>query len=231
MNTIVIHGSKQELFDRVALHLLRQNQQCRRPHHDYASGTCAYRSLDGKLACGIGGLISDELYDSELDEVRYPPVADHVRAGRLRFPDIDNDKVFLSHLQAIHDQHEPRDWLYQLREFASRHGLQTGAIDQFTNFHKLFYEALEAGNYPGLIVLLEDYHGISDREAGELLERLQPNTKHLESTMRQFGDLGKRYRQLEDQLRAQGEYIAELVAVNQELRANHSPSLSVAFYL
>jgi len=58
----MINLTKQETFDKVAVHLIKQGKQSVSGY----SGGCAYRGDNG-LRCAVGALIPDDLYDDEMD--------------------------------------------------------------------------------------------------------------------------------------------------------------------
>jgi hypothetical protein len=125
--------NKQELFDKVASHLLKQNK--RAATYD-GRGACRYRTDDG-LMCAAGCLIPDELYD----KVGMEGLAVHsmLRAtpalcSHLGLPsepsELMNDErlELLTALQGIHDGCEPEYWPYRLRHIAYDHHLDTAVL-------------------------------------------------------------------------------------------------------
>lgn len=58
--------TRQEIFDRVKAHLLAQGKKAGGYKGYYGSFVCQYRDDRGHK-CGVGGLIPDELYDSEME--------------------------------------------------------------------------------------------------------------------------------------------------------------------
>lgn len=122
--------SAQQIFDRVATHLLTQGRRSLRfrPGSSLPEG-CAYRGTEG-LRCAIGCLISDESYDPRMEgrSVHYL-VEDN--AGRATFPDLEPlwpHYELLRRLQKVHDESEPPFWLGQLRAIASEFGLSPSAV-------------------------------------------------------------------------------------------------------
>jgi hypothetical protein len=85
----------QEVFDAVARHLLTQGKQS----YSYERGECMYRG-DGNLKCAVGALISDDEYDSEMEE---KPVEDLHRKGMLPGR-LAPHLGLLERLQHAHDQ-------------------------------------------------------------------------------------------------------------------------------
>lgn len=120
---LVMALSKQQVFDKVALHLLKQNKRS----EESANGACLYRGPNGTM-CAVGCLIPDELYDSSTEETsaHYVITGDD-RLQKLFEPDVTRN-FFLGKLQSIHDI-EPVDWWYfYLTEFAVKQGLSTDIL-------------------------------------------------------------------------------------------------------
>lgn len=113
--------TKQQLFDRVASHLIRQN--VRSVTED---GTCMYRGPNG-LRCAIGCLIPDEKYHEDFEESTVSS-EDRIRkaAGVRR-----GDELFLAQdLQFIHDSSiSGIEWPYRLRTVARKFNLSSVVVD------------------------------------------------------------------------------------------------------
>lgn len=108
----------QELFDKVATHLLKQYKVS-----DDDEG-CLYRGPGG-LKCAVGCLIPDDAYSVDMESLR---VSDLVNGNLLRQ---DLRLVFIEHLdllddlQQIHDVHqEPSVWEKALRLVAKKYKLE-----------------------------------------------------------------------------------------------------------
>lgn len=131
----------QEIFDRVALHLLTQGTAAVDP----GRGMCKYRT-DAGLKCAVGGLIPDDLYDPRIEGAA---VVDYTMAEPLERDELlketlmkigikGNGFALLKSLQRIHDL-EAGDfgvnhrfvWAAQLTELAEKKGLN---YDVVTNF-------------------------------------------------------------------------------------------------
>ena len=115
--------SPQEIFDRVAAHLRRQKAPSMRYNYAENGELCAYRG-DGGLKCAAGALISDDLYDPEMD-------AKGVGWSTLvrSYPELDTKyNALIMDLQDVHDGANPRKFLREvekrLLEVAENHGLQ-----------------------------------------------------------------------------------------------------------
>lgn len=125
--------TRQEIFDKVARHLLTQGQRA-----ETEGGDCVYRAEDG-TKCAVGCLIPDELYDPEFEGL----LISHIfgdQAGSL--PERAQEKgrqlsrllgdhfPLLKELQEVHDEDEPDEWKIALRQVASSFGLDTKVLDK-----------------------------------------------------------------------------------------------------
>ena len=116
--------TEQQVFDRVAKHLLTQNKKS----GHWVCGTgfgrifdCLYRGPNG-LKCAIGVLIPDEKYEPEFEGLGAINKELCAAAGISHI-----GKDFLGDLQDIHDQHRPSRWAQKLRAFAKKHKLNPAA--------------------------------------------------------------------------------------------------------
>lgn len=110
----------QELFDKVAIHLLTQGQKAQD-----SFGQCFYRTPEG-LKCAVGVCIDDEHYSPEFEgtsvgaETRNELalskalIASGVRRDQFRL---------LQRLQVVHDACESPYWALQLADVAAEFGL------------------------------------------------------------------------------------------------------------
>lgn len=126
--------NKQEIFDRVAAHLMQQGRVSVREREE----SCAYRGAGG-ARCAVGLLIPDDLYDADMEGSRagyiltvWPKLGDLL--------DVRLNGNLLDELQHIHDDAivlDPalpsirllRKWEAGLRECAERHDLHTAALE------------------------------------------------------------------------------------------------------
>lgn len=109
----------QELFDKVAGHLLKQAERS----VDGNKG-CLYRGPRG-LMCAIGCLIPDERYTSDLEQFM-PDDRPLLEAAGL-----GEEQAKLAYkLQEIHDGYDAFSWPRKLREFATEYGLDPSIVDQ-----------------------------------------------------------------------------------------------------
>jgi hypothetical protein len=113
--------TKQEIFDKVSTHLLRQNARSHFAYdteYPYVKPSCAYRNEKG-LKCAVGCLISDEAYTSEIENLN---VLDEKVLDVLGLSGVDvkNEETMdmLCILQELHDWQEEGDWKYGLANIA-----------------------------------------------------------------------------------------------------------------
>ena len=125
----------QQIFNRVAKHLLTQKQRCVRSPNDAGLALCAYRNESG-LACAVGALIPDKLYKPIMDNGGDTGIAANkhvqralVKAGVMSSTRKDDPAVPLLHdLQCLHDSNTPGYWPRGLHEVAKEHGLNTTVL-------------------------------------------------------------------------------------------------------
>lgn len=120
--------TKQEIFDKVATHLLRQGA---RSVDDF--GDCMYRGEFGRM-CAVGCLIPDQCYSTKIEMQIVQPVAelrdeknDNARAmaDALECAGIADDALIplLRDLQRLHDNADVDEWEAELSEVAENHRL------------------------------------------------------------------------------------------------------------
>lgn len=122
----------QEVFDKVATHLLTQNKRSLREEFGFVNG-CAYRG-DSNLKCAAGCLIPDEEYDEAMEGAGIM-----VQAGRpcslatsiLIKRGYKDHLGLISTLQTVHDTTDPTEWGYELKRVASLTGLKTDVLQAF----------------------------------------------------------------------------------------------------
>jgi hypothetical protein len=107
--------NKQEIFNKVSAHLLRQGEGSLLP-----DGGCAYRGEHG-LKCAIGVLIPDELYTPEIEDKDVHGLPSGLLESLGFFG--EDELTFLSGLQKIHDRFPPILWGTRLTAFAKVHNL------------------------------------------------------------------------------------------------------------
>lgn len=111
--------NKQEVFDKVANHLLTQNRKAINTGNLSPYVKCVYRTDDG-LKCAIGCLIPDHLYDTKIEGCSPNVNPDQaVSPGGAMLSKIlisqlgeltEQDYQFLKELQFIHDTCEVQYW-------------------------------------------------------------------------------------------------------------------------
>lgn len=118
--------NRQEVFNRVAAHLLAQGEQS-----VSEDGSCMYRAPNGR-ACAIGCLITDDAYTSNLESNGAKSVA--ILSALARSGVLENtynvayeDAELLAKLQHLHDGRDPETWLYELQLLADNNGLEFNA--------------------------------------------------------------------------------------------------------
>lgn len=127
--------NRQEIFDKVATHLLKQNRKC-----EDSDEACCYRNKGMK--CAIGALIPDEIYDPVIERKRIVDILDRDGCGAGDDSQLYNkvcksisdflgitskeDHYFLFQLQRIHDHTKPGRWEYKLRHLAGLYDLKYG---------------------------------------------------------------------------------------------------------
>ena len=115
----------QEIFDRVAIHLLVQNQQSINTTTD----NCMYRDHDGN-ACAVGCLIKDSVYyeDIEHNGVTHERVVKAVNQS-LGFNLTHRQLELLGRLQYMHDSNTVSDWVDDLVHIARVFDLNKSAVE------------------------------------------------------------------------------------------------------
>lgn len=112
--------TKQEIFDKVAIHLLTQKTQ------SIEFGSCLYRGPGG-LKCAAGCLIPDSIYNHGMEG----------RSALTVFsttPGLDysvEHAQFIDDLQFIHDYSRPECWKDKLEIIASWENLSSDILKQF----------------------------------------------------------------------------------------------------
>lgn len=111
--------NKQEVFNKVAKHLLDQNEKA----YDYSTRKCTYRQKPNGLACAVGCLIPEAKYSRLMDFTGAPIRSNGRVRDVLREEGIDVDSPeglnLLCSLQSVHDFHFPDKWRTELRRVAA----------------------------------------------------------------------------------------------------------------
>lgn len=127
--------NKQEVFEKVAKHLLKQNAKARAIVHDTDPDAiyndipgCAYRGDNG-TKCAVGCLIPDELYKPDFENISVRWLGhntnnDNEKSLRETLELLDlADFAFLGDLQDIHDGKPVDQWRDSLVAFCVKHDL------------------------------------------------------------------------------------------------------------
>lgn len=109
--------SDQDLFDRVATHLLRQGKRSMSSN----GIECAYRGQNG-LSCAVGCLIPDDAYHQGLEGLT--ATAKSIQDGLPFSVNVD----LLQRLQDVHDTTEPPVWRNRLRDLAQDYDLKVTVL-------------------------------------------------------------------------------------------------------
>ena len=115
--------SDQQVFDQVAVHLLKQGQRSLRGG-DINPTECRYRGHGGMM-CAAGCLVSDDEYDPLMESVPWVKLTKDRTAGVPKA-----HRTLIARLQAIHDTDNPEEWKRKLSREANILGLNTQAIDE-----------------------------------------------------------------------------------------------------
>lgn len=97
--------TNQEIFNKVAFHLLSQNKKSR------TKIECLYRGPDG-LKCAIGCLIPDEDYSSKFEGYGLKRAEEWSELGEyfLKNNYTEENLYFMKELQLIHDTEDVESW-------------------------------------------------------------------------------------------------------------------------
>lgn len=106
-------ATAQQVYDQVALHLLKQNAR------SLKDGKCMYRGDNG-TKCAAGCLIDESEYSSIIEDISW---------NDLNVPQV-HDRL-ISSLQNMHDCGSVADWPDQLRQIAGWYHLNADVVDNF----------------------------------------------------------------------------------------------------
>jgi len=114
--------TKQEVFNKVAKHLLKQGERALTKN-----GTCQFHVPDSKMRCAVGCLITKRYYKVDMEFhspeglfVEFPKEMKNLRLNKRRH------KIILDELQELHDNDytDPEDWSEELKKLAQNHKLK-----------------------------------------------------------------------------------------------------------
>lgn len=109
-------ATKQQIFEQVVTHLLKQNAK------SMNGGSCAYRG-DGGLSCAAGYLIADDEYREEFEDVRWKSLVEKCLVPKRNANLIDA-------LQLTHDKTDVEHWREQFKRVAKSYRLKSDFIDE-----------------------------------------------------------------------------------------------------
>jgi len=116
--------TNQEIFDKVAKHLLTQKEKSSR------GSSCLYRGSDG-LKCAVGCLIPDEFYVKSIEhegvKELFSNFSDLMEKSKLK---IESERLLLD-LQNIHDDCDIDEWKELLKFSARDFKLDSKVLDKF----------------------------------------------------------------------------------------------------
>lgn len=118
--------NKQQVFDKVAAHLLAQGQTSSKGNHP--GGTCLYRGPNG-TKCAVGCLIPDDMYEPTMEGKSMPESGDFdmylSTVGKVLVQIVEEDTFpLLAALQILHDTVIPKHWDIELRKSAVKFNLK-----------------------------------------------------------------------------------------------------------
>jgi hypothetical protein len=103
--------TKQEIFDKVFIHLMTQNDKS---WTNDVKWMCGYRGTEGKM-CAVGCLIKDEFYSESIEgcEVCVDRVMDALNLSGI---DTTDDEILemLQALQQVHDSAPVKTWATEI---------------------------------------------------------------------------------------------------------------------
>lgn len=120
--------NEQEIFNKVAEHLLTQNESAV-VYRASQLKHCVYRTKEG-LKCAIGCLIPDEVYTDSIEGQAIGDFRSEPEFWEAIWPGgwTQEREEFLTELQNIHDDTPTRSWPRGLRDFAKRRKLDDGIV-------------------------------------------------------------------------------------------------------
>ena len=132
--TTVPSDLKQDIFDKIATHLLTQNAKAVEVVGNVEK--CRYRTTDGKQ-CAVGCLMSKEDYDPEFED----KCVSHLVYISNWIPDICGARFvrdqgeelvqYLDFFRKIHDDNPPEIWLFCLEQLAYYLNLSKTVLEKF----------------------------------------------------------------------------------------------------
>ena len=129
--------SKQETFDLIAAHLIKQNAKSLAvdPESPWKRLACAYRGQGG-MKCAAGAVLPDDRYEPSMEGGTVVP---NFRASGARprsarvssaLEEVGHDLTLVHDLQQVHDYYETPEWPDALIRVATRFELDTGIVQR-----------------------------------------------------------------------------------------------------
>lgn len=127
--------TKQEIFEKIATHLLTQNKKSMTtfPITKVRDGQiCAYRG-DNNTKCAVGLLIPDEIYNENMEKKNVQELLEEfpLALSHLKLEEDDKRIFLLIDMQSIHDNIEPYEWKSSLQKYAVKYNLDKTFLNQF----------------------------------------------------------------------------------------------------
>jgi hypothetical protein len=123
--------TNQEIFDKVATHLLTQKKKSeimRQAEYGIPKPACAYRAADGST-CAIGCLIPDDIFQPGMEGLRVQTLMVYYESIRDLFA--NNDASLLGTLQVLHDNYPVSTWKSELAATARMYKLDDKVLENF----------------------------------------------------------------------------------------------------
>lgn len=116
---------KQEIFDKVAKHLLTQKVQC----INSETGKCSYFDPGTKMKCAAGCLIPDRDYSENFEGFPVGYFSNNEITKFFKDSGYSKDEIeLISGLQELHDFYEPGIWKKRLKLIAKDHSLSSNSL-------------------------------------------------------------------------------------------------------
>lgn len=121
-------ATQQQVFDKVALHLLKQDKKSERPGMT-GDPNCKYRH--GNLMCAAGCLMADDEYDAEFEGANWHGIV----YGKKVAPEIHFELI--KALQVVHDRYYPHAWPARLHHVAMKFDLSDAVVRLSGDFKRM----------------------------------------------------------------------------------------------
>lgn len=126
------YATAQQVFDKVATHLLKQKEQSFSKHEPI----CTYKGISHfsgkKLSCAAGCLMKKDEYTKDFEGNNWDIL---VRRKIVS----SNHEELISALQHIHDNESPIGWVESLKELARVSNLSDKALSKLAESYKVDY--------------------------------------------------------------------------------------------